>query len=172
MTRVLAGLAFVLAAIFAGGVAAVAAQPATVPLVPCGDVIEQQATGSLYGSRVVLGSVAVAPARIQRAAPTGSKPWTHFSKWGITIRRGVAAQVSVPPDWRNRVAITWGASVPTVSTLRFAACRLPGSRAQPWSGYAGGFYLKASTACVPLTITVRRRSRTVDFGIGRSCGSA
>lgn len=152
-----------------GGSVGVARQTSS-PVVRCGDVIGQQASGWLYGNRVVLGLVSVPPARIQRAATAGAGRWTHFAKWGIAIHSGAAAEVSVPEAWQGRVAITWGASTPTVSALRFAACRLPGSKARPWSSYPGGFYIDTVTACVPLTVTVRRRrSRTVRFGIGKSC---
>lgn len=85
---------------------------------------------------MVLGLVAVPPARIQRAAPTGTPSWTHFSKWG-----------------------------------HFAPCHLPGSRARLWNAYPGGFYIDSATACVPLRITARGRSRTVRVGIGTACPS-
>ncbi len=106
---------------------ATAAQPAANPLVRCGDVIGQRSSGTLDGSRVVLGVVAVPPAQIQRAATTGTGPWTHFSKWGMAIHASATAKLSVPKAWRTRLAITWGASTPTVSSLRFAACRLAGN---------------------------------------------
>ena len=163
------GLTAAVASLLALGASAGDARQASSPVVRCGDVIGQQASGSLGGSRVVLGAVSVPPARIQRAAASGTAPWTHFSKWGIAIHRGTAAEVSVPRAWRGRVAITWGASTPTVSTLRFAACRLPGSQTRPWSAYPGGFYIDTATACVPLTIAVGGRARTVRFGIGKSC---
>lgn len=168
-----AGLALVavVAAVGLGAGARAAAPQTSVanPRVGCGDVIGQQVSGTLDGSRVVLGVVSVAPARLQRAAPTGNTPWTHFAKWGMTIHSGAAVQLSVPKAWRSRVAITWGASTPIVSTLHFAACRLAGRGARPWNGYPGGFYVNTSKACVPLTVTVGRRSRTVRFGIGESC---
>jgi hypothetical protein len=39
-----------------------------------------------------------------------------------------------------------------------------------WNGYPGGFFLRASSACVPLVVGVGQRSATVRFGIGRRCG--
>ncbi|MDE3133922.1 MAG: hypothetical protein KGL15_07645 [Acidobacteriota bacterium] len=164
----LAGVAAVAAAMLVAGASQVAARTPANPRVGCGDVIDQQAPGSL-DARVVLGLVAVPPARIQRAAPTGTTSWTHFSKWGMEVHSGTAAAVSVPRAWRHRVAITWGANTPIASALSFAPCHLRGHRSRPWNAYPGGFYINAVRACVPLTITVRRRSRTVRFGIGASC---
>lgn len=157
------------AAILAAAVPALAARTPANARVPCGDIIGSQASGSLDGARVVLGLVSIPPARIERGAPTGTTPWTRFSKWGMVIHSGTAVELSVPRAWRHRVAITWGANTPIVSTLHFAPCRLPGGAAQPWNAYPGGFYINTATACVPLTITVRDRSRTVRFSIGRSC---
>jgi hypothetical protein len=146
-----------------------AAQPAAKTVVGCGDVIGQLGSGSLDGSRVVLGVASIPPARIQRAATSGVNSWKYFAKWGMAIRAGASVTVSVPTAWRSRVAITWGPSTPIVSTLRFASCRSLGGKAQPWNAYPGGFYLDTPTACVPLTFTAGHRSRTVSFGIGKAC---
>ena len=167
----LAGVAVAVVSMAVAGVSSAAAHAPREPLVRCGDVIGQQASGSLDGSRVVLGLVSVPPVRIQRAAPSGTTAWKGFSKWGMLIHSGVGAQVSVPRVWRGRVAITWGANTGIVSALRFAPCRLPGSRARPWNAYPGGFYINTGAACVPLTVTARHRSTMVWFGIGTSCSS-
>jgi hypothetical protein len=156
-------------AVLAVSISAAAAPPRVRTVVGCGDVIGQQTTGSVDGSRVVLGLVSVAPPRIQRGATSGLSSWKYFSKWGTAIRSGTSVTVSVPPAWRTRVAITWGGSTPIVSTLRFASCGSQATPKQPWNAYPGGFYTDTPTACVPLTFTVGRRSRTVRFGIGRSC---
>ncbi len=37
------------------------------------------------------------------------------------------------------------------------------------NAYAGGFYLRSRTACVPLVFRVGDRSATLRFGIGRRC---
>lgn len=75
--------------------------------------------------------------------------------------------VSVPQEWRSRVAITWGGSG-VVSSLRFSGC---GHSAffRGWNGYAGGFYLRVASACVPLVFTRGRASTTRRFGIGERC---
>jgi hypothetical protein len=165
----LAVLTVVVVAGLAVSVSAVAAQPAGRAVVGCGDVIGQQAVGTLNGSRVVLGRVSVAPPRIQRGASSGIGSWKYFSKWGTAIHAGTSVTVSVPPAWRRRVAITWGSSTPIVSTLRFASCASLGGTKQPWNAYPGGFFTDTPRACVPLTFTIGRRSRTVRFGIGKSC---
>ena len=97
-----------------------------------------------------------------------SHPWRFWSKWGLFIRAGPPAVViSVPKAWRTRAAITWGSGMGTVSALRVASCpRTLGA----WNGYPSGFFLRASSACVPLVVGLGQRSATVRFGIGRRCG--
>ena len=53
-----------------------------------------------------------------------------------------------------------------IDALRIVAC--PSDPAKG-DAYAGGFYLRAATACVLLRFTVARRSQTVWFGLGRRC---
>jgi hypothetical protein len=76
--------------------------------------------------------------------------------------------VRVPKAWRGRAAITWGSGTGTVSALRLASCP---TSAGAWIGYPGGFFLKASSACVPLVFRVGHQSATVRFGIRRRCGA-
>jgi len=126
------------------------------------------ASGTGGGRRVVLGTVSVPPARFGgRASPTSdSSPWRFFYKWGIAVRVGSPPVViSVPRTWRSRVAITWG-GVPIVSELRLVSCSGPPG---VWNVYPGGFYLRASSACVPLVFQVLHRSRTIEFDIRRQC---
>jgi hypothetical protein len=121
---------------------------------------------------VVLGVVSFPPARIERAQTDPSaSPWTHFAKWGLDVHIGsTPVEVTVPEAWRHRVAITWGSGIGAVASLRFAACRRPGGLSGSWNGYPGGFFLKTATACVPLTVTVGRRSKTLRVGVGEACG--
>jgi hypothetical protein len=59
-----------------------------------------------------------------------------------------------------------------VSSLRIASCPLVREGAGPrprWNAYAGGFYLRTRSVCVPLVVRVGGRSRTVRFGVGRPC---
>jgi hypothetical protein len=48
--------------------------------------------------------------------------------------------------------------------LRFASCA---GRAREGRAYAGGFYLRARSGCVPLVFRVGARAATVRFGVGR-----
>jgi hypothetical protein len=94
--------------------------------------------------------------------------WRYWQKDGLDIRAGhQTVTITVPRAWRNRAAITWGVNVGIASTLR-----LPGCPATPGSinGYAGGFYLRSRSACVPLVFSVGRRSALVRVGVGRRCG--
>jgi hypothetical protein len=140
----------------------------TLPTVACDKIVGQAQTGTDSGYRLVLGIVSVPPARLIQVVPTHTTPWTHWRKAGLVIRASDSpVMVSVPPDWRTRAAITWGNSG-TVSALNVAPCPAPAST---WNAYAGGFYIRARAACVPLTFTVGVRSQTVRFGIGRACAS-
>jgi hypothetical protein len=69
---------------------------------------------------------------------------------------------------RNRVAIGWG-NVDASSTLRFASYP-PSSSLGEWNPYAGGFLLRARSACFPLVFRVGERAATVRFAIGKRCG--
>jgi hypothetical protein len=147
------------------------AQAASTGSIGCGQVAGSTTSGTEDHSRVVLGIVSVPPARIQRATPDSSaSPWRDFAKYGLAIHTGsTPVVVSVPAGWTKRVAITWG-SVTPFSRVRFQACHHPGGSTGRWNGYAGGFYLDVQAACVPLTVTVGRKSKTVRVGVGTSCG--
>ena len=47
--------------------------------------------------------------------------------------------------------------------------RCPVSPPKVWNAYAGGFYLRSRSACVPLKFRVGRRAKTVRFGLGKRC---
>ena len=94
--------------------------------------------------------------------------WRYWQKDALRIRAGrQAVTITVPRAWRTRAAITWGVNVGIVSTLR-----LPGCPSAPgiWNGYVGGFYLRSSSACVPLVFGTGRRSAVARVGVGRRCG--
>jgi hypothetical protein len=147
--------------------AALAARTGRVPTVPCDEIILRINSGHAGGYRVVLGVVSVPPARLIQIVPTHDRPWAYWRKAGLVVRAGSPrVTVSVPVAWRSRAAITWGNSTGTGSALRIASC--PGPKTV-WNAYAGGFYLRARSACVPLRISVGGRSRVVRFGLGRAC---
>jgi hypothetical protein len=143
---------------------------APIPTVPCSDSIGPAASGTAGHYRVILGAVSVPPRFVAQAAvATPGQTWPYWDKAGIAVRLGrIPATVSVPPEWRAKVAITWGnGSVGIVSSLRFVRCR---STLPEWQAYVGGFFIRSRTECVPLEIRVGSRRQVVHFGIGRACG--
>jgi len=118
----------------------------------------------------VLGVLAVPPAHLQKAVPSGSRPWRYFRKYGLAVRAGSpAVLITVPAAWRHRAAIGWGSNTGVVSSLRLLSCpRQLGA----WNGYAGGFYLRSASGCVPLSVEIGQQTATLRFAIGRSCTSA
>jgi hypothetical protein len=150
----------------AGTLAASAATGPAPPAVRCYSIIGSIGSGHADGYRIVLGVASVPPAFLPQVVPTRERPWAYWRKAGLLIRRGTqAVNVSVPPAWRRRVAITWGNSQ-IVSALRFRPCPIAG---KTWNAYAGGFYLRSRTACVPLIFRAGRRTAVVRFGVGRRC---
>ena len=148
----------------ASGAATAALPPRTVR---CDEVILRVGSGRAGGYRVVLGVVSVPPALLPQVVASGGRTWPYLRKAGLVIRGGSPpVSVTVPRAWRNRVAITWGNETGVVSAIRIAAC--PAVR-KPWNAYAGGFYLRSRSACVPLTFRVGKRAETVRFGLGRRC---
>jgi hypothetical protein len=134
--------------------------------IPCGEIIKT--TRFPYpGRRLVLGAASVPSAYLVRSYPTLETPWRYFAKQGMVVKSGASVTIAVPPAWRTRVAISWGNNVHRVfHTIRIAACsRLP----KRGYAYAGGFFLRRPSACVPLAFVVGDRRQTVWFGIGRRC---
>ena len=142
---------------------------ATVGTVACGDAIATTGSGRQSGYRVVAGVVSVPPAYLTQVSKTGSQPWPFWRKAAMLVRADAPVLVvRLPTAWRNRAAITWGA-VGAVSILRFARCPSPANR---WNVYAGGFYLRSTSACVPLVFEIGARTVSVLFGVGRRCRSS
>ena len=147
--------------------------PRTAPLasphmVGCDQIIQQAGPP---GGRLVLGVLAAPPAHIERPAPTATQPWAYFAKYGIAIRAdSPAVLITVPEAWRHRAGIGWGNNSGVVSSLRLLSCpRQLGA----WNAYAGGFYLRSASGCVPLIFHIGRQTATLSFAIGTgSCGSA
>ena len=121
-----------------------------------------------YRYRLVLGAASVPPAYLAQVVPTGETPWAYWRKAGLVVRAGSSAvSISVPPAWRGRAGITWGNGGNGVfDSLRIAGCPSAAARGL---AYAGGFYLRSKSACVPLVFGVGTRSETVHFGVGRRC---
>jgi hypothetical protein len=160
--------AFALAAVVTtASVAALSAEKTALPTVSCDQIIGRVGSGRAAGYRVVLGVVSAPPAYLPQVVPTGNRPWAFWRKAGLVVRGGAGpVVVSVPRAWRARAAITWG-NTAIVSMLRIERC--PGLPPKVWNAYAGGFYLRSRSACVPLTFRVGRRAKTVRFGLAKRC---
>ncbi|MGN6677500.1 MAG: hypothetical protein ACTHKL_06905 [Streptosporangiaceae bacterium] len=144
-----------------------AAHPASLQTVGCDQIIQQAGPPS---GRLVLGVLEVPPAHLKGAAPTASRPWAYFAKYGIAVRAySPAVVITVPKAWRDRAAAGWG-NVSGASSLRLAECpRQLGA----WNAYAGGFYLRSASGCVPLVFKIGRHAAALSFAIGGgTCGSA
>jgi hypothetical protein len=143
----------------------------SVPVVVCGDIIGQATGPRVDGYRLVLGVMSVPPAYMPQGAVhvDGFGRWRYWHKAGMVVRAGkFTVTVAVPKAWRSRAAITWGNRLGIVNSLRFSGCGTA-PLVSEWNAYAGGFYLRAPSACVPLVFRVGHRSTTVRFGIGRHC---
>jgi hypothetical protein len=153
---------------------ATSGSPPAQRTVPCAEIIDSTRFPYLGGSRpqqryrLVLGSVSVPPAYLKQIVATRERPWRYWRKAGLVVRAdGTAVVISVPKAWRKRAAIAWGYG----GHGPFSSLRIAGCRGDPHEGnaYSGGFYLRSSSACVPLVFRVGARSATVRFGLGRRC---
>jgi hypothetical protein len=146
--------------------AASSAPPRTVS---CDSIVILGEGSSWRPRRVVLDTFAVPPAHIPQTVPSGDPEWPYWSKAGLVVRADSGPVfVSVPREWRSRVAIGWG-DVDEAAALRIAPCP-PSSSLGDWNPYSGGFVLRTRAACVPLMFRVGQRSATVRFGVGKRCG--
>ncbi|MET0562297.1 MAG: hypothetical protein ABW114_02505, partial [Gaiellaceae bacterium] len=115
---------------------------------------------------LVLNTFSVPPAYLRQVVHVGGS-WPYWRKTRLVIRGGApAVTVTVPRAWRSRAAIIWGNAGTPASSLRFASCA---GRAREGRAYAGGFYLRSRSCCVPLVFRVGARAATVRFGVGRRC---
>jgi len=141
--------------------------------VPCDEIIDLTRfphwgnAQPQWRNRLVLNSISVPPAFIHNYS-SDQPGWPYFSKWGIVVRSdGRSVTLTVPPRWRDRLAIDWGNNGHGVyQVIRLAGCKYGKNVG---NAYAGGFYLRSRSACVPLTFRVGDRTATLRFGIGRRC---
>jgi|SRR5882724_6596356 len=124
-----------------------------------------------YQYRLVLGIISAPPAFLGQAVALHERPWPYWLKAALVIRAGgPPVSISVPEQWKNRVAIIWGnGNYDAGSSIRIASC---GTDSTVGNAYAGGFFLRFRAACVPLVFRVAHRSAIVRFGIGRRCASS
>ena len=141
--------------------------------VPCDEIIDvtpfpdRGNAQPQYRNRPVLDAISVPPAFIPQVSSTGERPWRYFSKWGMA---SALTRDRCPSPCRRAGAIGWrsrGGTAVTASSRGFAS-RAAGTESVG-DAYAGGFFLRARSACVPLTFWVGGRTATVRFGIGRHC---
>jgi hypothetical protein len=177
-------LAVAATALLAGGGAALAAgqggpgRPgAGRPTAPAARAAEPGACGSFVNLtsfrifpryRLVLGGVAMPPARLPPLGPSGHAAWPYGEKTGFQFHGGgPPVTVTVPEAWRDRVAVFGVTSRPLgfASTVRIPSC--PPRSA--WDTYVSAFYTRSRTACVPLQVQVRQQTVTLWFGLGRRC---
>jgi hypothetical protein len=146
------------------------ARPSTAECCDCDEIIGQAETPRDGGYRPVLARVSVPPAYRPQVVPSGEQAWPYWSKAGLVVKASrTPVIVSVSKAWRNRAAISWGnSSQAIVGTLRVAGCPWPRNG---WNAFAGGFYLRVRSACVPLVFRVGNWSATVRFGLGRRCSA-
>jgi hypothetical protein len=148
--------------------AAVSATPPKVQLVvACDQVILRPTAPFADGYRRVLGVISAPRAYTPQVVRITGGRWPYWEKAGLVVRAGRSpVTVSVPQAWRTRAAITWGNAKPVVSSLRISACSSP---ANVWNAYAGGFFMRAHGACIPLVFQVGQRRQLVRFGIDHRC---
>jgi hypothetical protein len=120
------------------------------------------------GYRVVLGALSVPRSYLSQVVATQSHPWTHWEKAGMVVRAGSGpVTVTVPSRWRGRAAIAWAnGGGPPSGSVTFPRCD---GAASVGHAYAGGFYLRARSGCVPLLVKVGHRAAMVWVGLRRHC---
>lgn len=149
--------------------ATVAAVPASgLPTVGCDESIGgARFSGTDNGARIVLATVSVPPARLpEPPVASGDKTWPYVAAVDLVVRsEQPPAEIVVPKEWRERVALTIGGQK-LVDSLQIATCPNNGL---PWNAFSAEISLTTRTACVPLTFRVGGKAETVRFGIGRGC---
>ena len=141
--------------------------------VPCSETIDQVRFPYIgnrearYRFRTFVGAISVAPA-FMRAYENDDPRWPYWTKYGVVVRAGGArVTLSVPPAWRDRVGIAWGnAGHGVLASVTLASCAGPTSVGH---AYAGGFFIRRSGECFPLTLRAGSRVATAWFGLGKRC---
>jgi hypothetical protein len=144
-----------------------ATPPAKPVTVGCDQIVGTVKTGHEAGYRVVLGVVSAPPAVLPGVVHVPKfSPFPYWRKAGMVIHASrKPVTISVPEAWRQHARIGWGNPASPTTVVRFAACPSPNT----WNAYAGGFFLRTRSACVPLVFSVSDRRVTLRFGLGRNC---
>ena len=167
-SRLLPLLGLLAVAVVSAPAALLAAQRSpTARTVSCDEAILHTAfPHRTAGARTLFNAVSIPPAYLSGVVATHEPAWPYWRKAGIVVKAGSTASVTVPKSWRTRVTIRWGDDPHTFDVLRFASCRpAPGVG----YAYAGGFFARSRSVCVPLVVRSGSRSATVRFGLGRRC---
>lgn len=101
-----------------------------------------------------------------QANPTGPEdsPIRFFAKRGLVVRAGTSFDLVVPPDERERLAISWGnADVPTWQL--HVSCPHPSAT---WLSFPGGYFLP-EPGCVSLVVRTADDEERVRVGAGAPC---
>jgi hypothetical protein len=144
-------------------VARATAKPGT-----CGSFVNLTSFRIFPRYRLVLGDVAMPPARLPPLSPSGHTAWRYGEETGFQVHGGgPPVTIRVPEAWRDRVAVSGVTGRPAgfAATVRIPSC--PPRAA--WDTYVSAFYTHSRTACVPLQVRVRHRTVTLWFGLGRRC---
>lgn len=140
----------------------------TGPVTGCPDAIDREdEPGGTY--QVVAGVVAVpAPGQVLEPAEqaSGEGPTRLFAKWGLLVRTGATADLSLLPGWADRARLAWGdTDVEPATTVRVIACPDDGG----WSVFTGGTWV-IEPDCVPIrVITANGEEATAELSIGTPC---
>lgn len=149
------------------GPARAAARTLSVPP-RCGQYDNATSPHVPRGFRVVLGDVAVPPARLPVGVSASGELWEYGAKTAFFYRGdGPPVTISVPGGWQRQIGLFGPANGVggTARTLHIPRCPPRGS----WDIYVSAFYLTTPTACAPLRVQVGRRTVTVWFGLGARC---
>jgi hypothetical protein len=140
-------------------------EPVLIPAA-CGKFVSYRTSAAFpSGYRIVLGDVAVPPAYVGPMLPNGNGPWRYWREAVFGVKAGSPpVTLSVPVGEQYDAAIDLEVDG-TGSLFHIPGC----PPAHAWKATAGGFYLKAPTACVPLLVRVGQQSAMVWFGLGHPC---
>lgn len=147
-----------------------ASAPAGTGALSCPDSVTSQAVPS-EAYRIVGDAVAVPDADVLQAERIrgASGPTALFAKWGLLIRTGTSAELSLPAGWADRARIGWGKPGDPTTRLTVTACPATGD-GPAWSVFTGGTWV-STPACVPLLIETGGRETRVDVAVGAPCRS-
>jgi hypothetical protein len=126
------------------------------------------------GLHVVLGVVALPTAPAYEALQTSRTGMRGrlrlFAKTGLAIRPHTRFELVVPPELRQRMAISWGNAGDPPPRGRFVVndCGRGKTTGSKWLVYAGGYYV-SHPACLPLVVVAGGRRRRVRTGVGAPC---